>query len=182
MPKGSIALATGPMYSGKTEWLIEKLSEFDDAKRLAIRFTLDNRYSIDSLASHNGKKLAAKSAGNLEDIRTLMKEQSNIEVLGIDEVQFFEPELAGFLENIKQTGIQIFTSGLNVDYLATPWETTVAIEKISDEVINVMARCNVCGKNNAVYTQRIGETTDRVAVGGTELYEARCEEHYVAIA
>ncbi len=182
MPTGSITLATGPMFSGKTEWLIEKLANSDTEKALAIRFVLDTRYSNDSLATHNGKQMNAKSAASVSDIRELFSQYKQTKTVGIDEIQFFDDELAQLLEELRQKGVTIYASGLNADYLASPWETTVAIERIADKVINLTARCNACGKNNAIYTQRIGDTTDRVAVGGIELYEARCQEHYVAIA
>ena len=174
----NLTLAIGPMFSGKTEWLIKKLEGFDKERTLAIRYSLDTRYSNDSIVSHTGKKMIAKSATSIADIYKHLDETPNIKVLGIDEIQFFEPELAQLLSNLRNKGITIFASGLNFDYLASPWNTTVALEKIADNITILTARCSFCKKNNAVYTQRIGGETNRIALGGIELYQPRCKEHY----
>ena len=178
MTKGRIELATGPMFSGKTEWLISKLKNFDKEKTLAIRFTLDNRYSNDSLHSHNGKEYSAHSASTISEFEILI-ENSNHTILGIDEIQFFEIGLSGLLTRQKTKGITVYAAGLNLDYLATPWETSIAIENIADKLTHLKARCSICKKNNATLTQKIAGNRQRVTIGGVKLYEARCKEHFV---
>lgn len=173
MKKGKISLATGPMFSGKTEWLIKNLDKYKSKEILAIRYSFDNRYSTDSISSHNGLKLKAQGAKNLSDIEILVK-NTNYEIIGIDEIQFFEPEISDFLSLLKRKGTTILTAGLNVDYLNTPWETTERIAKIADEVNKFTAICSVCKKKNATITKRAGRSHKRIIVGGDEIYEPRC--------
>lgn len=177
---GRIHVAVGPMFSGKTEWLIEKLElEKSRGKNvLPIRYSLDTRYSDTEIVSHNNRKMKAVGAQTSDDILKLFKDHTNTEVLGVDEMQFYDPKLADVLKVVRDQDVIVYVSGLDMDFKTDPWETTDAILEIADSLDILTATCSTCSKNNAIYTQRLIKTTDQVVIGGTDIYTARCEEHY----
>lgn len=175
---GKIFFGTGPMFSGKSAWLIQKLTESKDKKTIAIKHATDDRYNEVSITTHDGKEYKSFRARNTEEVKKILQDNPDTEVLGIDEIQFYEPELVNFLVKLRSKGLTIFVSGLNLDYLAVPWKITENLQKIADQTVLHTAICSVCKKQNALYSQRIGESDDRVAIGGIELYEPRCEQHY----
>lgn len=180
---GRIHVAVGPMFSGKTEWLIEKLElEKSRGKNIfPIRYSLDTRYSDTEIVSHNDRKLKAVGAQTSEDVLQLFQDHPNIDVFGIDEMQFYDPKLADVLKVIRDKDVIIYTSGLDMDFRTDPWETTDAILPIADTLDILTATCSTCNKKNAIYTQRLIESPDQVIIGGTDIYTARCEEHYQAL-
>src|SRR3989338_4035898 len=180
-----IILAVGPMFSGKSAWLIQELAAYGATGKpfLAVRFSGDNRYSADAIASHDGTKYVAKNAKTVADIKNLLSKHGQITMLAVDEVQFFDPTLADLFGDLKTQNIKIFVTGLDTDFLAKPWETTQAVQKIADDVISLKAICSVCLQPNATRTQRLiggkpaPKNSPRILIGDTETYTARCEEH-----
>lgn len=179
MQKGEIKLATGPMFSGKTTWIIRQLSTVKDELNIAIRYTHDNRYSGNSLASHNGHSCIAQNAKSVNDVLKVIKQKPNFKALGLDEIQFFEPKLADLFEELKRKGIKVFAAGLDTDYRGMVWQTTKKIEEIADEILRFKARCSVCKKSATMTYRKPGEVIDkRIVIGGKELYEPRCVKHF----
>lgn len=175
---GRIILATGPMFSGKTSWLIKNLAKRKPSEKLVLKFVFDNRYKTTSINSHDGTSLEAEPIENESDILGLLKEKPNLKVLGIDELQFFKPKVAQLLSELRSQNIDVFTSGLNVDFNNKKWETTEEIRKIADTVLLFKSVCVLCGNRNATITYRKSSSTDRILIGGSELYEPLCEKDY----
>lgn len=176
MKKGSIHLAKGPMFSGKTEWLIKKMQQYKDGS-LVIRYTNDTRYSEDSITSHSGLKMFAKKASDSNEVEELIT-NNNFFALGIDEIQFFDIRITEVLRNLKDSGVKVFAAGLDTDFMKAKWETTEQVGKYADELVHLRAICSVCKQHNALYSKRIINSEDRIMIGGNGSYEARCEEHF----
>lgn len=186
---GRIKLVVGPMFSGKSEWIVGKLRAHQIANHfiLAIRFLGDERYNKDSITSHNGSRFLAQSAKTVADIERLLKENPKLEVLAIDEIQFFDPSLSKLLQKEQRRGVQIYVSGLDLDFLGQPWETTNQVFAIADSVEKKLAVCSICKKINATRSQRLiqgkpaSKDSPRVLIDGTDSYSARCLAHYEVI-
>lgn len=178
---GKLHAAIGPMFSGKTEWLIEQL-ENSKSQRLTIlpiRFAKDTRYSDTEIVSHNERKIRAIGAETADDIRKITDDHNEYDVIGIDEMQFYEPKLAEICSGLKDNGKIVYASGLDTDFKAIEWETTKSILKIADSVEQLLAICSVCDQPNARFTQRlVTDSQERFLIGGEGLYTARCKLHY----
>jgi thymidine kinase len=178
MKKGNLELAIGPMFAGKTTWLINSIENEVRENVLLAHFFLDTRYAADSIVTHDGKRLTAIAAKSEKDIMHALQNRPTITTLGLDELQFFEPSIVSFFARLKDNGLKILTAGLNVDYDNNRWETTKAVMSIADTIHELRAVCAVCGQKNATITNRKGKKEGRVVIGGSELYEALCEKDY----
>jgi len=176
--KTKITLTTGPMFSGKSSWIIRELSKRNPNEVLAVKYFLDKRYDALSIATHDGIKLSAKSAKNEQDILKLIKSNPKIKTVGVDELQFFNPTISNLLTDLKSKNIEILAAGLNVDYNNKEWETTQKVRNVADRIIELVAICTVCGKKNATITNRKSRREERIVIGGAELYESLCEKDY----
>ncbi|MBI3485431.1 thymidine kinase [Candidatus Daviesbacteria bacterium] len=183
---GRIEIAVGPMFSGKSEWLVSKLRVHQVAKDkiLAIRHALDNRYHKEDITSHNDSSFQAQAVKDVAEIKKIIQDLGEIEVLGIDEMQFFETNLADLLLELQKKGVIIYGAGLDLDFAGEPWETTAKIMSFADKVEKLVAVCSVCHLVNATRTQRLtnnSTTADKILVGGKESYTARCVLHHEVI-
>ncbi len=189
MQKGSITLITGPMFAGKSAWLIKTLQKHFHANDalLAVRYAKDTRYAKNAIASHNGTEFLAESAENSNDVKMLIDAHTDMDVFAIDEIQFFDANLVSLLLELRELGVIVYAGGLDLDFLANPWETTTKVSQIADKVLKLHAICTVCHKNNATKTQRLINGTlapkdsPRVVFGNTEMYLPRCDLHYQII-
>ena len=174
---GWIEVVCGCMYSGKTEELIRRLRRAQIAKQRVMIFKprLDNRYSSDQIVSHNEQSLASTVIENPRDIIALSK---NAQVIGIDEGQFFSPELVNVCEELASQGKRIIVAGLDQDYRGKPFEPIPQLLAIAEYITKTLAICMVCG-NPADRTQRLTEQQERVVVGARGVYEARCRNCFV---
>lgn len=179
MKKGKIELAIGPMFAGKTTWLIQNLEKENTENILSVHYFLDTRYSSDSLATHDGKKLKSIAVKDDTDILKALNKNPQITTLGLDELQFFKPNIAPFLSDLKEKRLNIYTAGLNVDFTNNPWEAVQAVTLIADNVTQLKAICAVCGKRNATNTFRKSKGEEKILIGGSKLYEALCEKDYL---
>ena len=176
--KGKISLITGPMFSGKTTWLINELSKKQSTELIAVKYFLEKRYAIDSISTHDGKKLKAESVKNESDILNLLKKNPHVKSIGIDELQFFKPAISILLSELREKNINIYAAGLNVDFRNKEWETTKKVKDISDFTKTLFALCVICGKRNATISRRKGTSKERVVIGGSDIYEPVCEKDY----
>lgn len=179
MNKGRIELAIGPMFAGKTTWLISRLEKYNKEQTVSIRYFLDDRYSINSIVTHDGKKLQAIAARDEKDILNALKKTPNAKILGLDELQFFKPSISKFFELLKKKSMTVFVAGLNVDHNNKIWEATGATIPVADKIYNFTAICAYCGKKNATITNRKGRKEERIVIGGSKLYESLCEKDYL---
>lgn len=176
----------GPMFSGKTTELIRLVERQVIAGRSAIvvKPSIDYRYDTSKIMSHSGWSWEAVQLpiNEVESIKDIAKPY---DVIGVDEVQFFELKLAYLLNELAQSKI-VIAAGLNLDYTGQPFETTMLVMAYADKVISLNAVCKVCGRP-ATRTQRLigGKPAPRegprVLIGGKETYEARCRRHHVVV-
>lgn len=186
MGLGKIEVAVGPMFSGKSEWLVSKLRVHEVAKKkiLAICHASDDRYKRAHISSHNKSSYKAKEAKNTQEVSRLINLAGKFNVFAIDELQFFEPEIVDLIVNLQKMGVNIYASGLDLDFRGQPWETTVKLLAFADTVEKLVAVCSVCNSVNATRTQRLSNNNPapkkgpRVLIGGKDSYTARCILHH----
>lgn len=180
---GYIELVVGPMYSGKSEELIRRLKRAMIAKQEVLVFkpSIDDRYSVEDVTSHSGVKLQAIALSNLEDVWEAIT--PNVQVVGFDEVQFFDKEIVKIVAKLADQGIRVICAGLDMDFKAEPFGVIPELMARAEFVDKLQAVCMVCGQP-ATRTQRIIDGKPAkyddpvILVGATESYEARCREHH----
>ena len=177
-PHGQLELICGPMFSGKSEELMRRLRRVGYARKHAIlvKPAIDDRYSIDEVVSHEGRRMAARVVRKPEAILELAV---GCDVVGVDEGQFLDDSLIDVCEQLVERGLRVVIAGLDLDYRRAPFGPMPRLLAMADEVAKLKAVCHGCGEP-ALYTQRLvggrpapfnGET---VVIGGLDSYEARC--------
>jgi len=175
---GWVEVIAGSMFSGKSEELIRRLRRAKIARQKVQVFKpeIDNRFSRDHIVSHS--EMRYESANIRSAAEVLAKVEPDTEVVGIDEGQFFDNELVGVANQLAQRGIRVIVAGLDQDYTGKPWEPMPQLLAIAEYITKTHAICMKCGQP-ANYSQRIFESEERVAVGATGMYEARCRTCFV---
>ena len=179
----------GPMFSGKTSELIRLVEREVYAKRRGAIFKIafDRRYSAKQVATHNGLRYEAYSVASTDEGLKKIKEitaSNGLDAVGVDEVNFFPRPLVGLLDGLAESK-RVIACGLNLDFKAEPFQTTMELAARADRVRYLSAVCVVCGQE-ATRTQRLigGRPAPRnsplIVVGGKELYEPRCRTCYVS--
>jgi len=180
---GKMEAVTGCMFSGKSEELIRRLERAKIARQKVQVFKplIDTRYSIVEVVSHTGDKIEAIPVSNSEEILKHLEE--NIDVVGIDEAQFFDEGIVDVLRKLSKDGIKVVVAGLDMDFRGEPFGPMPFIMAIADDVLKLHAICTVCGED-ATMTQRLinGKPASYddpvVMIGASETYEARCKLHH----
>ncbi len=177
---GWIEVVCGSMFSGKTEELIRRLRRAQIARQRVQIFkpTIDVRYSDDQIVSHSEMRLRSEVVGSAAEILERLDPRS--EVIGIDEAQFFDNQLVEVCNRLADLGKRVIVAGLDKDYLGKPFEPIPQLLAVAEYVEKTLAICVKCG-NPANYTQRLIESTDRVLVGASGTYEARCRRCFEPI-
>ena len=172
----SIEVICGPMFSGKTEELIRRLIRGLIAKKNVYIFkhSTDNRYSEDYIVSHNKNKIKCHSITHAKQIFEFSK---NIDIIGIDEAQFFDISIIKVCNKLANEGKRIIVAGLDRDYKAVPFGPMANLLAHADYITKLNAICMVCGKQ-ATYSQRLTKEDNQILVGESEKYEARCRDCY----
>ncbi len=175
---GWIEVIAGSMFSGKSEELIRRLRRAKIARQKVQVFKpdIDSRYSNDHIVSHS--EMRHESANIKSATEVLAKVEADTEVVGIDEGQFFDNELVAVANTLAQRGVRVIIAGLDQDYTGKPWEPMPQLLAVAEYITKTHAICMKCGQP-ANYTQRTVESEERVAVGGGEMYEARCRACFV---
>ena len=170
---GWIEVVTGSMFSGKSEELIRRLRRAQIAKRTVQIFKprIDNRYSEDHITSHSAMQIEAENVSSSREL--LEKVRPDTEVVGIDEGQFFDANLPAACNRLADRGKRVIVAGLDQDYLGRPFEPMPQLLAIAEYITKTLAICVVCG-DPANHTQRLVASSDRVLVGASGMYEARC--------
>ncbi len=173
---GWIEVIVGSMFSGKTEELIRRLRRAEIARQEVAIFKpeVDTRYSSDHIVSHNEQRFPSITVPHAADILDLC---DTARVVAIDEGQFFSEEILDVCEKLANQGKRVIVAGLDQDYRGRPFEPMPQIMAIAEYVTKTLAICVVCG-NPANRTQRTVRDGDRVLVGATDAYEARCRNCY----
>lgn len=169
---GWIEVVTGCMFSGKTEELIRRVVRARYAKQDVVIFKpkIDQRYSSTEVVSHSKMSLSAHLVDRADEIWKL---GHGHKVVAIDEVQFFGKDVVPVVESLANTGSRVIVAGLDQDYRGQPFEPVPTLMAIAEFVTKNLAICMQCG-NPANRSQRIINRSERVLVGETEAYEARC--------
>lgn len=176
---GWIEVVVGCMFSGKTEELIKQIrrAEFAKQKFQVFKPRIDNRYSVDNVASHNQTHLPSIVVDSAFEI--LSKVEKTTQVVGIDEGQFFEEELIEVATTLANAGKRVVIAGLDTDWRGVPFGPMPQLLAIAEIVRKQYAICMVCGEP-ATRTQRLVASEDEILVGSTDSYEARCRVHFDA--
>jgi thymidine kinase len=181
---GRVEVICGSMFSGKTEELIRRVRRAMIARQKVQVFkpAIDARYSLQRVTSHNGQDFEAIPVGTVAEIASLIEPDTT--VVAIDEAQFFEEEIVGFVEQLAARGIRVILAGLDTDFRGEPFGPMPSLLCRADEVVKLHAICMVCGEE-ATRTQRLvnGQPARYddpiIMVGAAEAYEARCREHHI---
>lgn len=165
------------MFSGKTTKLIElfNFSSVEHHEKIAIKPLLDTRYIPHSINTHSGIQLPGHRISKPEEIYPLI-EAAHKEIY-LDEVQFFNDSIVNVLLDLSLQGIRIVAAGLDLDFRGSDFGPMPALKKLAGNHIPLQARCTVCG-SSAGYTFRRADADSQVLIGHSDLYEARCEEHW----
>lgn len=176
--QGWIEVITGSMFSGKTEELIRRLRRAQIARQSVAIFKpdLDTRYDEDHIVSHSKQKLESTRVRDAREILPLAK---HVQVVGIDEAQFFGYDLLNICRTLARQKKRVIIAGLEKDYRAEPFGPMPKLIIDAEYVTKNLAICVVCG-NPAGYTQRIAASEEQVLIGESESYEARCRMCYEA--
>jgi thymidine kinase len=169
---GWIEVIAGSMFSGKTEELIRRIRRAQIAKLKVAVFKprIDTRYSVDRIVSHSDISIPSIVVDNAKQILELAKDA---QVVGIDEAQFFDMDLVDVCEQLANEGKRVIVAGLDQDYRGKPFEPMPQLLAIAEYITKTHAICVVCG-NPASKTQRKIKTGERIVVGASDIYEARC--------
>ena len=174
---GHIEVICGSMFSGKTEELIRRIRRAEIARQRVKVFKpkIDNRYSEFEIVSHNDQSYPSVVVENADEI---LEKSFDVEVIGIDEAQFFENDLIEICQNLADSGKRVIVAGLDQDYRALPFEPIPQLLSIAEYITKTLAVCVICGAP-ANRTQRNTESSDQILVGANNHYEARCRLHHV---
>ncbi len=180
---GSIEVVCGSMFSGKTDELIRRLVRATIAKQKVQVFkpAIDVRYAVEKVTSHAGSNFDAIPVEKSSDI--LAKLEKDTTVVGIDEAQFFDPDVVQIAQQLATRGIRVLVAGLDTDFRGEPFGPMPILMSVAEHVDKLHAICMVCG-GEASRTQRLVNGKPAryddpvVIVGASELYEARCRLHH----
>jgi thymidine kinase len=175
---GWIEVIAGSMFSGKSEELIRRLRRAKIARQKVQVFkpTIDERYSRDHIVSHSEMRHESSTVETAAELRARV--EPSTEVVGIDEGQFFDNELVEVANELAGRGLRVIIAGLDQDYTGKPFEPMPQLLAIAEYITKTHAICMRCGQP-ANYSQRTFESEERVAVGASGMYEARCRRCFV---
>jgi thymidine kinase len=169
---GWIEVICGSMFSGKTEELIRRLNRAKIARQRIQIFkpALDKRYHDENIVSHNDNSIRSIPVQLSTEITSLAE---NCEVVGLDEAQFFDESIVAVCDDLANSGKRVIVAGLDMDYMGKPFGCMPQLMAIAEFVTKVHAICMVCGEV-ASHSYRLSPSNERVLLGETDLYEARC--------
>jgi len=171
MPHGRIEVITGCMFSGKSEELVRRLRRAKIGKKSvrAFKHASDDRYDTVKIGCHTGATFDATPAGSVAELRERVR---GLEVVGIDEGQFFHPGLVELCEDLANIGVRVIVAGLDQDSDAKPFGPIPHLMVIAEEVTKLSAVCIQCGEPASRSYHLTGKAS-QVEVGASQ-YEARC--------
>ena len=182
--KGKLEVICGSMFSGKSEELIRRIrrAEFAQQKTCVFKHRIDDRVTIEHIHAHNGDTYKSIALENPADMALFVTD--DIQVVAIDEVQFFSADIIPTLMNLVDTGKRVLAAGLDLDFRGLPFGTIPTLMALADSVTKLNAVCLLCG-NDAQFTQRlingkVAKFDDPVILIGAEnCYQARCRDCYI---
>jgi thymidine kinase len=178
--RGCIEVVCGSMFSGKTEELLRRIKRAKLAKQRVQLFKprVDNRYDDVKVVSHEGLNADAIPVSTAKELMSLARVEDT-QVLGIDEVQFFDEDIIAATEELANGGVRVIVAGLDQDYRGLPFGPMPNLMSIAEYVTKLHAVCARCGAA-ACRSQRLVASEGQLFVGGAAAYEARCRRCFVA--
>jgi thymidine kinase len=170
--RGWIEVICGSMFSGKTEELIRRLKRVKIANLKVEIFKplIDTRYDKEKIVSHDTNYITSIPVKKAMDILLLAQD---VDVVGIDEAQFFDEEITTVCEQLALKGIRVIVAGLDMDYLGNPFGQMPNLLAIADYITKVHAICVKCG-SIANFSYRKSANAEQVLLGAKDIYEPRC--------
>ena len=174
--KGSIEVVCGSMFSGKTEELIRRMkrAQFAKLKVEIFKPAIDVRYSEAEVVSHDRNAIQSTPVDSSQNILLMA---SDVDVVGIDEAQFFDMGIVEVANELARRGIRVICAGLDMDFKGVPFGPMPALMAIADDVYKTHAICVHCG-DLAYVSHRTVSSDKRVLLGKTESYEPLCRACY----
>ncbi len=175
---GRIEVICGSMFSGKTEELLRRLRRANFARQKVEIFkpAIDKRYSDEEVVSHDKNAILSTPVEHSSNILLL---SSEVEVVGIDEAQFFDQGLIDVCQTLADQGIRVIVAGLDMDFKRNPFGPMPGLCTVADDVTKVHAICLDCGAL-ANYSYRTVENDKQVMLGETQEYKPLCRICYNA--
>ncbi len=176
---GWLYVICGSLFSGKTVEMIRRVRRARIAKQNVQVFkpAIDNRYAIEEVKSHNGLGVEAIPVSSTAELLSKVKPET--EVIGIDEIQFFDAPIVATVQDLAKRGVRVIAAGLDMDFRGEPFGTLPQLMSTAEHIDKLHAICVVCGAE-ASRTQRLIDGRPAayddpiILVGGSESYEARC--------
>ncbi len=180
---GWIEVICGSMFSGKSEELIRRVrrATYGNLNVRVFKPAIDNRYDDESIVSHNGNSIIARPIDDISDILDQVDDQ--VDIVGIDEVQFFSENVVDIAQHLADRGIRVVVAGLDQDFRGEPFGSLPELLALAENVTKLNAICPICG-SPASRTQRLidGKPASYddpvILVGASESYEPRCRHHH----
>ena len=174
LQKGWIEVICGSMFSGKTEELIRRLkrAEFANQKIEIYKPKMDLRYDKKNVVSHNKTTISSIPVSCSKEILTLA---IDIEVVGIDEAQFFDADLPEVCATLSNNGVRVIIAGLDMDFMGKPFGPIPNLMSLAEFVTKVHAICLGCG-DLAQFSHRKTKDENLVLLGEIEEYEPLCRK------
>ena len=175
---GSIEVICGSMFSGKTEELIRRMKRAQFAKQKVEIYKpcIDVRYSEDKVVSHDSHSIHSTP---IESPAQMLELSNDVEVVGIDEAQFFDDSLIEVVQTLANRGIRVIIAGLDTDFLGKPFGPMPALMAVAEDIQKVHAICVKCG-SPANHSHRLSASDELVVLGETDIYEPLCRHCYNA--
>ncbi|TRM10789.1 thymidine kinase [Lentibacillus cibarius] len=181
---GWVEVICGSMFSGKSEELIRRVrrATYGNLSVRVFKPAIDDRFADESVVSHNGTSIIARPAKNAAELLDSLGEQ-HIDVVGIDEVQFFDEKITAVVDYLANKGTRVIIAGLDTDFRGEPFGPMPKLMAQSESVSKLNAICPICG-SPASRTQRLinGNPASYddpvILVGASESYEPRCRHHH----
>ena len=171
---GCIEVVCGSMFSGKTEELIRRLrrAQFANQKIAIFKPSIDKRYSDVEVVSHDFHKITSKP---VKEASQMLDIDPEVQVVGIDEAQFFGDELVDVCQTLADRGVRVIAAGLDTDFKGVPFGPIPKLMAVAEDVQKVHAICVKCG-NLANHSHRLSKSKDLVLLGEKDVYEPLCRE------
>lgn len=169
---GWIEVICGSMFSGKTEELIRRLKRVKIANLKVEIFkpAIDVRYDENNVVSHDANAIQSTPIDNSQTILLLAQD---VDVVGIDEAQFFDEEITNVCETLATKGVRVIVAGLDMDYLGKPFGQMPNLLSIADYITKLHAICVQCGNIANISYRKIAQE-GQVLLGEKDIYEPRC--------
>lgn len=184
---GFLDVIIGPMYSGKTDYLLRELNIFATmgAKVLYVNHSLDTRGDV--FSSHNPAisklghhQIASKKVSTVEE---LIQASEDYLIIGIDEAQFFQGLKDGVMDLVENKGKRVLVAGLSGNYLRQPFGEIHSLIPLCDRITKLSSCCSICAKmkriKQAHFSYRLAKDDTEVLVGAKDEYIPLCRECYV---